>query len=236
MIGNMIKQRRLQLGITQQQLADKIGIKKNTVSNYECNVSSPSEDVIMQLMEVLQCDANYLFEWETQKEFKPTHDEIRGIKKYRGLDEHGKKVVSFILSEEYTRCESDKSDQKEIISMIKIKHSVYKVSAGRGFYLGDEDDWTDIDVPDTPEARKANFALTIQGDSMEPIYFDGDIVLVKQQDIVDVGEVGIFVLNGAGYIKKNGGNRLISLNEKYDDIVISEYDNCKCFGKVVGRI
>ena len=102
--------------------------------------------------------------------------------------------------------------------------------------MGDEDDWTDIDVPDTPEARKADFALTIQGDSMEPIYFDGDIVLVKQQDIVDVGEVGIFVLNGAGYIKKNGGNRLISLNEKYDDIVISEYDNCKCFGKVVGRI
>ncbi|MDE7193877.1 MAG: S24 family peptidase, partial [Oscillospiraceae bacterium] len=86
------------------------------------------------------------------------------------------------------------------------------------------------------ETRRADFALTIQGDSMEPVYHDGDIVLVKQQDAVDVGQIGIFVLNAAGYIKKNGGDRLISLNEKYDDILIEEYDDCRCVGKVIGRV
>jgi len=55
---------------------------------------------------------------------------------------------------------------------------------------------------------------------MEPIYYDDDIVLVKKQDAVEIGQVGIFVLDGSGFIKKYNGDRLISLNEKYDDILL----------------
>ena len=96
--------------------------------------------------------------------------------------------------------------------LIKIMHSFYKVSAGRGFDLSGDEDWEEIEIPDTHEARKADYALTIQGDSMEPIYYDGDIVLVKKQDAVEIGQVGIFVLDGSGFIKKYNGDRLISLN------------------------
>ena len=96
--------------------------------------------------------------------------------------------------------------------------------------------WEIIDIPDTPEARRADFALTIQGDSMEPIYFDGDIVLVKQQEQLNTGEIGIFVVNGDGFIKKLGKNRLISLNAVYEDIYLSENDRINCIGKVIGRV
>lgn len=61
MIGQRIRKRRLELGLTQQQVADKIGAKKNTVSNYECDISSPNEATMISLMDLLQCDANYLF-------------------------------------------------------------------------------------------------------------------------------------------------------------------------------
>ena len=71
---------------------------------------------------------------------------------------------------------------------------------------------------------------------MEPIYFDGDIVLVKKQDTIDVGEIGIYTINGKGYIKKYGGDRLISLNAEYDDIEFADDDCIKCNGKVIGRV
>ena len=122
-------------------------------------------------------------------------------------------------------------------TMIVIKHSVYSVSAGIGDML-DTDEWDTIDVPDSPEARKADFCLTIHGNSMEPVYYNGDIVLVKEQQSVEKGQIGIFIIEGCGYIKKFGGDRLISLNEEYDDIMFSEYnpDDIRCSGLVIGRV
>ena len=64
MIGDKIRERRLELGMTQSQVAKLTNIKKHTISNYENNVSAPNENNIFKLMEVLKCDANYLFEWE----------------------------------------------------------------------------------------------------------------------------------------------------------------------------
>ena len=132
--------------------------------------------------------------------------------------------------------QSEPEDNEPEQQLIKIMHSFYKVSAGRGFDLSGDDEWEDIEIPDTHEARKADYALTIQGDSMEPIYYDGDIVLVKKQDSVEIGQVGIFVLDGSGFIKKYSGDRLISLNEKYDDILLDDYSDCHCNGRVIGRV
>ncbi len=132
--------------------------------------------------------------------------------------------------------QSEPEDDEPEQSLIKIMHSFYKVSAGRGFDLSGDEDWEEIEIPDTHEARKADYALTIQGDSMEPIYYNGDIVLVKKQDAVEIGQVGIFVLDGSGFIKKYNGDRLISLNEKYDDILLEDYSDCRCDGRVIGRV
>ena len=73
---------------------------------------------------------------------------------------------------------------------------------------------------------------------MEPVYYDGDIVLVKSQPAIDNGEIGIFIIEDNGYIKKYGGDKLISLNAKYDDIMFSDYDpdDIRCMGLVIGRI
>lgn len=180
---------------------------------------------------------NSYIEENQEKKSEITNDELQRIKKYRKLDRYGKEAVDSVLNVEYNRCtsivEDDDEDQE-----IKIKHSYYKVSAGTGFNLGNDDEWETISIPDTPEARKADFALTIKGNSMEPVYFDGDIVLVKEQSAIDVGQIGIFIVEGNGYIKKYGGDRLISLNAEYDDILFKNYDSdsIRCAGRVIGRV
>lgn len=65
-----------------------------------------------------------------------------------------------------------------------------RVSAGRGNFL-DSDYYTLIDVP-ARDARGADFAVTISGDSMEPMFHDHDMVYVHQQETLDDGEIGIF--------------------------------------------
>ena len=88
------------------------------------------------------------------------------------------------------------------------------VSAGIGEFLSDAHA-TEISIPDVAQTVDADFALRIAGDSMEPNYHDGDILLVRRTESVTPGELGIFVLDGCGYFKKFDGDRLLSLNPAY---------------------
>jgi SOS-response transcriptional repressor LexA len=106
------------------------------------------------------------------------------------------------------------------------------VSAGTGLFL-DSDTYEEIEVDESvPEG--ADFALRISGDSMTPRYIDRQIVFIHQQEQVELGEIGIFVLNEESYCKKLGQGKLISINTQYDPIAIHEYDSFTVLGKVVG--
>ena len=108
-------------------------------------------------------------------------------------------------------------------------------AAGSGTYLI-SDDFECIDIPFTQLTSRASFVVCVSGDSMEPTYQDGDILLVQAADSIDIGEIGIFVINNEGYVKKSGIGRLISLNQKYPDIVIQEVDEVRARGRVLGKI
>lgn len=68
---------------------------------------------------------------------------------------------------------------------------------------------------------------------MTPRFRNVDIVLVKSTPRVDVGEIGIFILNGQAYIKELGENMLISLNKKYPPIEFTDNDSIYCQGRVI---
>ena len=151
-------------------------------------------------------------------------------KKYRTLDGYGKKAVDSVLDVEYERCTTEPEQ-----STIEIQLCTLPVSAGTGEFLSDEMSKI-ITIPDTPLNRSADFIVEVSGDSMLPEYKNEDYLLVHKQETVEMGEIGIFVVNGCGYVKKFGGDRLISLNKKYDDITFGEYDNVVCYGKVMGKV
>ena len=84
----------------------------------------------------------------------------------------------------------------------------------------------------------ADFGVRVSGDSMEPLYLNGQIIWVHQQETLEDGEIGIFILDGEAYVKKYhqtpDGISLISMNNKYAPIKVSSGSVFRTFGKVVG--
>jgi SOS-response transcriptional repressor LexA len=70
---------------------------------------------------------------------------------------------------------------------------------------------------------------------MEPMFHDGDELYVRKQPSVEIGEIGIFIKNGEGFVKEAGEGRLISLNPEFDDIYTNG-EPIVCFGKVLGKV
>lgn len=104
-LNDRIKQARLNAGLTQEQLGERIGVAKTTVAGYEKN-REPDAATLGALMDALKVDANFLFQDE-MRELETddlTVPEIKHIKKYRTLDEYGKVAVDSILNIEYKRC------------------------------------------------------------------------------------------------------------------------------------
>lgn len=151
------------------------------------------------------------------------------LEKYHGLDDYGKDVVDTVLDKELARTTEQR---KRHTNVIELNFIDAPVSAGLGDMLEDYENSEKVFVPLNSESRRADFILKIYGDSMEPKFSDGDYVLVRQQPTVDKGQIGIFGYDGKGYVKKFGGDRLISLNKKYSDIYIDE--SARCFGLVLG--
>lgn len=75
-IGSRIKERREELGITQTQLAELLGVSKGAVGNYETDANSPKASIMYKVFDVLKCDANYIFQdnIETIKKVPSTRD------------------------------------------------------------------------------------------------------------------------------------------------------------------
>jgi len=120
---------------------------------------------------------------------------------------------------------------QKVISRIPVFST--PISAGDGEWLseGTEYEWANFEnVP-----NNTDFALKVKGDSMSPIYNDGDVVFVRQGTFIESGDVGVFRLNGEGYLKMLKGSNLVSLNPKYEPVTIKESDNYYPAGKVVGK-
>ena len=58
----IIREGRKRAGLTQQELADKLGITTGAVSNYENGVSFPKEDIMLRLFDSLETEPNILFQ------------------------------------------------------------------------------------------------------------------------------------------------------------------------------
>lgn len=231
-IGEKIRKRREELGLSQVELAKRIGVTQGSIGNYESGVSNPKMELMPKLFEALRTDANYFFGEVSQlQRMEFTYNETLMVKKYRTLDEYGKKAVSDLLETEHERCEAARVIAQS--ASIRIRMSTLAASAGTGEYLDDES-YRMISVKRTDAAEQADFAVKVNGKSMEDTYYDGDVLLVERTQDINIGEIGVFTVNGEGYVKEYGGDRLISHNDEYDDILLHDYDEVKCSGRVIG--
>ena len=244
--GERLKRLRKQKGLTQQQVADVLNIQKATYSGYETGRREPDVPKIKTLAKLFGVSGDEILGSEfASKEPALTPPELDHIKKYRTLDGHGKETVDVVLDKEVQRMEEmRKAEEKKALKpkaaqepedKVVIPFMRNRASAGEGVSLED-DDYVPIVLDCTYETSKADYAVRVTGSSMEPKYFDGDILLIRKQPSVDVGQIGIFTINDEGYVKKQGVDRLISVNPDYDDIYPSPDDDVRCCGLVLGKL
>lgn len=250
-IGYRIKEARENLGLTQIELGKLAGVTGSAITNYEKETSHPKEQIIYKLMEVLGVDANYLFQ-DCVNLPRKTNDvtlaEYEHIKKYRSLDPHGRETVDWILDRESIRV-SELQEKSNRISELEspamqadtnicrfrtINYYYRLASAGTGQIVFGTPPTKRIEIPDIPQYRKADYAIGVNGNSMEPVFSDGDMLLVEMADEIDPGEIGIFLVDNESYVKKLGHGELISLNPKAANIPLTE--NSKCMGRVLGTL
>lgn len=254
-----IKKIKSERKITNDMLADMTGIPLGTLSKILAGISdSPKLSNIVNICDVLGCSLDYIIKGIPANDYNYNLDdgEMHLVENYRKLDTHGKELCTLVMDKELQRiaCSAyapGKSakvfSQEEIRDRMeagaegahlgKRKITLYDlpVSAGVGEFL-DASTAEDIYIADNARTYEADFALRISGNSMEPKYRDGDILLVSDCDSVEVGEPGIFMLDGSGYFKIFGGDRLISLNKNYGDIMLKDFQSVWCGGRVIGKL
>lgn len=117
-LKDRIKEARQNNSLTQEQLANKLGIAKSTLAGYETGNREPGVGMVAKIMHVLNVDANYLWQDETDFPMQVSYDEMKHIEKYRELDNHGKEMVDIVLSKEYDRCISFEDNVLDLHSHI----------------------------------------------------------------------------------------------------------------------
>jgi len=226
--------------------SSEIGVPYTTVDSiFKRGISKANVLNIIKICNSLGIQAEPLLDGKIVSKQSENAEETNPIsEKINQLSDDGQMMLNGI-AEEILKYERMQQSSKKLPDNTKFAEDIHihtrpiplsylPASAGTGAYL-DSSDYELIDIPDTKETKQANFAVTVSGDSMEPEYYDGDIVLVKQQPAVDIGEIGVFIFDGEGYIKKLGKNELISLNQKYKPIS-TKYGELRTAGKVIGKL
>ena len=80
--GTRLKELRMQAGLTQKQLGERVGVTKSVISFYELRERTPSPEVLVKLAAIFHVSSDYLLGIEKGKQIDIT-----------GLDNEDEKVV-----------------------------------------------------------------------------------------------------------------------------------------------
>ncbi len=97
------------------------------------------------------------------------------------------------------------------------------------------------EITEDVAATGSFFGLKVNGDSMSPMLFDGDVVIVRQQPCVDSGDIAVVLINGEdATVKKikilNEGIMLIPINQNYDTMFFNQKDIDNLPVRIVGKV
>jgi len=217
--GQRLRERRKELGYSQGDLAKALGVSLSAVSNYENGQNAMREDVLLRLFRVLDIEPNYLYQDAfSGKHFTCTVEEERLVRTYRALRTPGRQTLR-AMADALTAYqeEVEAGMPEEEVRQIPL----YRNPAAAGYaspVFGEDFDYIDV-TGETP--RGAEYAVRIQGDSMEPYIYDGSIAYVNRDPLAN-GDVGIFCVDGEmlckQYIRDGLGMvYLFSLNRARSD-------------------
>ena len=206
-VGHRMKQRRKELKLSADVVAEKIGVNRSTVFRYEKgDIEKLPLEILEPLSEILRTTPQHLMGWDNNLDIMPIYSELEPPRQ--------QKV--------YNLAERELEEQRYIQD-----HDYVGQTAAGAPIEGQQP---------VPIIGATTVKLLVNGDSMEELFHDGDIIEYHPQPELENGEIGVFAVNGGVTMKKfkrNSDIRLESLNKRYQDIVIKETDDFNILGKVI---
>lgn len=233
LFGTTLQQSLKHCRMSQAALADILGVSRNTVNNWIGDKYKPEHEQIVRICSILGITLNELYGYSDKDELSRAEKNI--IRNYRMLSETNKrtveKIVYDILDEELAEQDRYLKSSFRLIEMPKTK-----AAAGQGSdYMDVPADHVFIRKNDC--SRNADAIIAVSGDSMLPIYHDGDLVYVEYTDTALPGEDVICTTADGGVIKRvTAENRLQSVNPLLPFGDKGEDDNVRIIGRVLGIV
>ncbi|EEW51683.1 hypothetical protein FC42_GL001039 [Lactobacillus iners DSM 13335] len=222
--GQMIDYFRRQNNLTMEELGQKLGKATSSISRWVSGERYPKIEEIEQIAIFFNTDIYTLifgfnYNENSKSNILTVYNQLADIRKH--------KVYS------YAQQQLDEQN-----SNLNKKRSIYVVgtsAAGEPIEYGDFDsEMIQTDVP-----AKADKAIHIKGDSMEPKIASNSIIFYHEQPTLEIGEIGIFEINGSAvtckkYYVDYESKKIIlkSINPKYEPMYFAR-DQVRILGKVV---
>lgn len=219
--GQMIDYFRKQNNLTMEELGQKLGKATSSISRWVSGERYPKIEEIEQIAIFFNTDIYTLifgfnYNEDSKSDLLTVYNQLTDIRKH--------KVYSYA--------------QQQLDEQLNEKRSIYVVgtsAAGEPIEYGDFDsEMIQTDVP-----AKADKAIHIKGDSMEPKIASNSIIFYHEQPTLEIGEIGIFEINGSAvtckkYYVDYESKKIIlkSINPKYEPMYFAR-DQVRILGKVV---
>lgn len=220
--GSRLKERRMALGYSQSAMADKLHINRSSYFNWEIGKTRPNQKNLRQLAAILDVSETYF------------ESEYNIVNTYLKLSSENQNKVEGYAEELLQKQQS----LKKIVPLFAVEVlSDVALSAGLGESFFDE--FETETVYSEEEQYGYDIAAWIKGDSMEPVYLDGEVALIRASGFDYDGAVYALSWNDSVYIKKlyreENGFKMISLNDDYPDKWIPYEDNPRIVGLVISH-
>ncbi len=221
--------------ISQSELSRRTGIGRNSISDYLNGKYEAKQDKVFELAKALNVNEAWLMGFDISKNRKIENNDITSI--YSKLTPPRQSNVLKYATNQLEEQNNDSDNLVDFNSYIQEKSEVdiYGcASTGIGERLYNE--------PISKEFVRGyvpahDIALKVNGDSMEPLFKNGQIIFIEKSHTIKDGQIGVFIINGDAYVKKvyveDNRLTLVSLNKKYKDLYFYDNESVRLVGKVI---
>lgn len=228
-IGKQIKFYREKQGLSQIDLAEKLGIDRVSVTRYESGARRVNQDMLFKLSDILHISIDELFP-ETVSE-----NNVDILPIYNQLDASRQHKV-------YTYAQTQLDEQNNINDGNTTYITTGRSTAAGLPIDGDSEDalQQQLVVSRDEIPRGADEVITIAGDSMEPDLPKGSKQFIHYQPVPDSdGQIMVVNIKDEGVtckkLYRDGDKiKLVSINDKYEPMIYPA-DEIKVIGKVIDR-
>ena len=162
--------------------------------------------------------------WESEK-YQPDRDALIKMASYFDVS------VDYLIGNSPVKKEKKKGVQVPVLGDVRA-----------GYPMEAVENIIDYEEIDEETARRGEFfALRIKGDSMEPKFSEGDVVIVRKQQTADSGDIVVALVNGdSATIKKlkrhQNGITLVPSNSAYEPMYYSNEEIMGLPVTILGKV